>query len=197
MFDFITGKLSKTAHESVTIEVSGLGYKVMIPASCFVQLPSIGTSMTLYISFVIREFSQTLYGFLYESERNLFESLLSVTGIGPKLALSIIGHISSDTLRKALQEKDIDTLCKVPGIGKKTAERLFIELKDTLPKIIETTVCEHFASSSFVAQDAISALINLGYNQITAQKAVKKTMGDSKTTIDLASLITASLKNIS
>ena len=194
MFDFISGKLHKATSDSITLEVSGIGYKLLIPANCFVQLPPVGTHIIIYTSFVIREFSQTLYGFLYETDRNLFDRLLSVTGVGPKLALSVIGHLSSEQLRDALVRRDVQILCKVPGIGKKTAERLLVELKDTLPDIIDLSQASAEPRLGFV-QDAVSALLNLGYNQFTAQKAVKKTI-ETQNVSDLATLITASLKNV-
>lgn len=194
MFDFITGKLVKTSQEAVTIETNGIGYRIFVAGSCMNKLPGAPATVRLYISFVIREFSQAFYGFLEEAERELFEALLNISGIGPKTALAIIGYMPPDELSGAIMRKDIQTLCKVPGIGKKTAERLLIELKDTLPLL--ASMGSIGTISSPLIQDAISALINLGYNQITAQKAVKKAMEARSELSDLPALITLSLKNI-
>jgi Holliday junction DNA helicase RuvA len=198
MFDYITGKLSRHSHESVTIETAGIGYRVMIAPHCQEKLPPIGSSITLRLSFVIREFSQALYGFLRESERDLFEILLNVSGVGPKLALSIVGHISSENLQKALFNKDSAALCKVPGIGKKTAERLLLELKGVAlhsPSAFEIKETRA-EGASLLLQDAVSALINLGYSQTIAQRAVSRTLESSQETTDLSLLITESLRNV-
>lgn len=192
MFRYLSGKLATSCHESVTIDILGIGFQVMIAPRSFDLLPAPGTQITLHVAFVIREFSQTLYGFLHEPERDLFEKLLSVSGIGPKLSLSIIGHLSVGQLQQALLRKDSAALCKVPGIGKKTAERLLLELKGlSLPQAIHYEPCR-----SPLLQDAVSALINLGYSQVQAERAVTKTLETEQEIEDLSLLLTASLRNI-
>lgn len=200
MYAFIKGELVHTSPLSIVVEAAGIGYQIYIPANVFAKLPQLGSTVLLHTSFVVRELSQTLYGFLSVHERDMFEVLMSVTGIGPKLALSINGHLSLTDLQRAISSADIPTICRVPGIGKKTAERLIIELRDKLQDI-----CPHDPSDLSIPisdpkahkiRDAMNALVNLGYNQMTAQKAIKKTIHELNDEIDLATLITTSLKNV-
>ncbi|MDB6081115.1 MAG: ruvA [Chlamydiia bacterium] len=194
MFDYLSGKLVRVSAESATIDVNGVGYKLLITNSCHIKLPDTKSQVNFYVAFVVREFSHTLYGFLEEGERTLFEALLNISGIGPKTALAIISTLSFDDLTQALLIKDTQALCKVPGIGKKTAERLLIELKDTLPLL--ATLAPIAATKAPVSHDAISALVNLGYNQFVAQKAVKKVLDANAELSDLSQLITMSLKHV-
>ena len=201
MFAFIKGILVEATALSVVVDVQGMGYKIFIPANALAKLPQIGEIACLHTSFVVREFAHSLYGFLSSSERDLFEALLNVNGIGPKLALSLIGHMPIRDLQNAIVNHDLKVITRVPGIGKKTAERLIIEMKDKLSQFF-TNHPEDFAihissdPRTQIIRDAMSALINLGYNQVTAQKAIKKTIEDSSEEIDLPSLITTALKNI-
>lgn len=195
MFDYITGKLTKVTQESIIIEANGIGYRMLASLSCISRLPELTSRVTLYVSFVVREFSHTLYGFLEEQERELFEALLNISGIGPKTSLAIIGTLTVEELTDALIRKDTQALCRVPGIGKKTAERLLIELKDTLAQFSARPM-HILPQKSPLSHDAVSALINLGYSQIVAQKAVKKVLDLNTETQDLPTLITLSLKNV-
>lgn len=200
MYAFIKGELVSVTPVKAIVEASGIGYLIFIPPNVFGKLPQLGNQVFLHTSFVVRELSQTLYGFLSEHERDLFETLMGVTGIGPKLALSIIGHLPLHDLHRAVSNGDLPKLCKVPGIGKKTAERLVIELRDKLPDVESHSPSELSIQlsdpKSHKIRDAMSALINLGYNSMTAQKAIKKTLGDFSEEIDLPTLITHSLKNV-
>lgn len=203
MIAYIHGTLTLSTPYQVIIEAAGVGYKIFITPLTYGKLPQIHSECTLHTVHVIREQSNTLYGFLQPHLCELFETLLSVTGIGPKLALSILGHMSESELTLAIANEDVTSLSKIPGIGKKTAQRLLIETRDKLPHH------EHSISLSSPPQDlpggltpswkhAVSALINLGYSQPVAQKAVQKTLQslDNPTEPDLALLITASLKNV-
>ncbi len=201
MFSYIKGTLTYATPSFVTLESHGVGYKIFIPASLFGKLPSLESAILLHTSFVVRELSQALYGFLSQQERDLFEALMNVSGIGPKLALSIIAHLSSHDLAQAIFSHDIPTISKVPGIGKKTAERLIIEMRDKIPALISHTPSDlsipiHSDPLAQKINDAMSALINLGYNQMIAQKAIKKTLKDFPEATDLATLITHALKHI-
>lgn len=201
MFVHIRGQLILASPSHAIVDVGGIGYKICISASAFGKLPQMGNEVFLHLSFVVRELSHTLYGFLSLQERDTFELLLGVTGIGPKIALSLIGHLSPHDLQKAVSNSDIFGICKVPGIGKKTAERLIIELRDklasTLPRDPSDLATAHLSDpNAQKVRDAMSALINLGYNQVTAQKAIKKTLSDLPEEADLASLITGALKNV-
>lgn len=203
MFVHIRGQLIQASPLHAVVEVDGIGYKIYISANAFGKLPQIGSEVFLHLSFIVRELAHTLYGFLSPSERDIFEVLLGVTGIGPKIALSLIGHLSPHDLQKAVSNNDIVGVCRVPGIGKKTAERLMIELRDklvdiaTLPRDPSDLVTAHLSDpNAQKVRDAMSALINLGYNQITAQKAIKKTLSDLSEETDLAVLIMGALKNV-
>lgn len=202
MYAFIKGKLVSSLPTYAILEANGIGFQIYIPANVFPKLPQIGgTDLTLYTSFVVRELSQTLYGFLSIQERDIFEEFMGVTGIGPKLALSLIGHLDVNDLQRAITNHDILTICKVPGIGKKTAERLIIELRDKLnhllpPNPSDLGVTFPTDPKAQLVRDAMSTLINLGYNQLTAQKAIKKSLKDLPDEIDLATLITNSLKSV-
>lgn len=201
MYAYIKGELVALTPSTVTLEANGMGYQISIPANVFSKLPQIGNKVLLHTSFVVRELSHTLYGFLSQQERDLFELFMSVTGIGPKLALSLVGHMPIHNLQHAISNHEIATICKIPGIGKKTAERLIIELRDKFGAIsFERGSEKAFVSASDPKtqkiSDAMGALINLGYNQSTAQRAIKKTLQESSEEIDLATLITATLKNV-
>lgn len=201
MFAYIKGKLIHATPSMAILETAGMGYKIFIPASLFAKLPQIECDLQLHISFIVREQSQTLYGFLSVQERDVFEALLGVTGIGPKSALSLIGHMSVHELQHAISYADKVAISRVPGIGKKTAERLIIEMRDKLTQLFPIDPSDfsvHAVSDSRgkTINDAMSALISLGYNQIAAQKALKKSLSDQPESLDLAGLITNALKNI-
>lgn len=200
MFAYIKGTLVQSSPTSVVLETNGIGYKIFIPASALSQLPQTNSLLTLHTSFIVRELSQTLYGFFSMQERDFFDALLGVTGIGPKIALALIGHMSLSELQRAISSEDTATLCRVPGIGKKGAERLIIEMRD---KVGASSAHSSEMSAHYVADphaqavnDAMSALINLGYNQNIAQKAIKKSLKDIPDAIDLAALISSALKHV-
>jgi holliday junction DNA helicase RuvA len=201
MIDFIKGKLCSMTPSTVVIDIGSIGYKIFIPVNLYGKLPNIGSEIILHTSLIIRENSQALYGFHSLSERELFEMLIGVTGIGPKLGLCIIGHMSAEQLQKSISNHDIATLSKIPGIGKKTAERLIIEVRDKIVSLLPPDPSDLIVnipqnSKTQSIRDAISALINLGYNQVTAQKAVKKTLENRPNDVDLAALITESLNYV-
>jgi Holliday junction DNA helicase RuvA len=197
MFEYIKGILVRSSVAQVTIETCGLGYRVHIPFNHYAKLPAIGENALLFISSIIREDSHKLFGFLTEHERDLFEQLIEISGIGPKIALTLIGHMELQELQTAIQQGDAKAVCRIPGIGKKTAERLIMEMRDKMtlfcsenhghvPKIQETGL----------VADAIRALIHLGYSQAQAHKAVKAAAEANGKETGLATLITASLRYI-
>ncbi|HEV8051793.1 MAG TPA: Holliday junction branch migration protein RuvA [Parachlamydiaceae bacterium] len=199
MFAYLKGILTLSTPISVVMEVNGIGYKLFIPASACSQLPQIGSALTLHTAFVVRELSQTLYGFFSMQERDFFEALLGVTGIGPKIALALIGHMSLNELQRAISNSDTVTLCRIPGIGKKGAERLIIEMRDKVDaSSLHDGLSAHYVADPHTqtVNDAVSALINLGYNQNIAQKAIKKSLKDIPEAIDVGALISLALKNI-
>lgn len=199
MFAYLKGSLVLASPGSAIVDCQGIGYKLFVPANASAHFPQIGSPVILHTSFVVREASHTLYGFLSAQERDFFELLLGVTGIGPKIALALIGHMSVGDLQQAIAAGDTATLCRVPGIGKKGAERLIMEMRD---KVDAVSTTEGF-SAHFVAdphtqavKDAMSALINLGYHQQVAQKAIKKSLQDAPESIDLPALISLALKHV-
>lgn len=200
MYEFIRGKLVHAEATEVIVDVHGVGYLLNTPINLFGRLPEPGVEVIFFTSFIVRELSHALYGFLAPSERDLFEILLDISGIGPKLALSLCGHLTSYEMQQALLVNDGAIFSRVPGIGKKTAERLLIELRGKLDGILPPTP-DHLAvplSDPRAQQihDAMSALISLGYSQQIAQKAVKKTMTDQPNQLPLGEFITHALKNI-
>lgn len=201
MFAYLKGTLAAFTTTHVIVDIQGIGYMLSTPCRVNEQLPAIGQPVQFYTTFVVREFSHALYGFLSSHERDVFEVLMNITGIGPKLALSLIGHLTLSALQDAVSTQDLSTLCRVPGVGKKTAERLVVELKDKLSHLLQFEMHDYAAASlndpkNRALQDAILALINLGYTQSTAHKAVKQSQKELSEDADAASLITLALKYI-
>lgn len=153
--------------------------------------------MTLFLSQVIREDAHILYAFLQKEERDLFETLLSISGVGPKTAAGIIGHMEVGAFQRAISTADIRLLSKMPGIGKKTAERLVIEMRDKFKSKNKTAGMPALQQGvSDLASDAINALVHLGYNAVEAHQAIRDVMSAQKEETDLGRLITAALRRI-
>lgn len=197
MYEYLRGKLISATPNKVVVEVGGIGYKLLIPLCAFGRLPVTGQEVLLYIAQVIREDAHTFYGFTAREERDLFFSFCEVSGIGPKTALALIGHMEINALYAAINQGQLPLLCKIPGIGRKTAERLVIEMRDKLqPKEKQVALASLDPSGqNSVVADAMNALINLGYNALQAQKAIAAALASSKEP-NLASLITSSLRNL-
>ncbi len=158
------------------VDVNGVGYEVDAPMSTFYKLPEQGNEVTLHIHMVVREDSMTLYGFVSEAERSLFRSLVKINGVGARLALTILSGISVDEFAVCVEQQDSASLVRLPGIGKKTAERLIIEMRDRLKdlSLAETTTAAISAGESVdPVQDAVSALIALGYKPPEASRMIR------------------------
>ena len=196
MIEYIKGTLADSSPTKTIIDIGGIGHRIAIPLSNYSKLPKIGEQVRLFISTIIREDAHKNYGFLTSDERDLFESLINVSGIGPKTALSLLGHLEPVDLQIAISQSDITSICKVPGIGKKTAERLIIEMRDRVQKISSIQAIIPAATDKTVANDALSALVNLGYQPLQVQKAIKFIIDGSEKEHDLAGLITATLKKL-
>lgn len=200
MFAYIKGILISATPAQAVVEANGMGYLILIPCSALGQLPPLGSPIQIYTTLVIREFAHTLYGFLTSHERDVFDVLMNITGIGPKLALSLIGHLPLNQLQAAIDQRDLPTLCRVPGVGKKTAERLVVELRDKLSNLLsnfsDLAIKIPYDPRKQQINDAMAALINLGYNQNTAQKAIKQSLKELPEDVDLPTLITLALKNV-
>lgn len=191
MYEYIKGRVVENTTSHAILEVNGVAYRILIPIS---YMGKLGEEQLLYTSFIVRELSHTLYGFFTMQERELFEIFISISGIGPKTALALIGHLDQEHLLQVVHNNDIVSLSKVPGIGKKTAERLLIELKGKLKLLLSLTpATRRFVSSS--AEDALAALINLGYNQVRAEKAVQKARESLAEDAELSDIIALALKH--
>ncbi|HKY99949.1 MAG TPA: Holliday junction branch migration protein RuvA [Rhabdochlamydiaceae bacterium] len=200
MFEYIKGKLTDASPLKAVIEINGLGYSLLIPVNNYSKLPAFGHEILLYVSTVIREDSHKVYGFLTRTERDLFENLIEVSGIGPKTGLALIGHMEIDELQLAIAQSNIALICKIPGIGKKTAERLVVEMRDKFQKMsIKGPLLASKAAGKGepdLFSDALSALVNLGYHPLKVQKAINNVLSTSDGTPELAKVITAALRCI-
>jgi Holliday junction DNA helicase RuvA len=171
MIAHLRGKLIARHPNQVIVDAMGVGYDVTISVPTFSELPPAGGEVALHIHTHVREDQIALYGFLRPEEKHLFEKLISVSGIGPKLAITILSGMPTDEMTSAIRGNDVARLTKIPGIGRKTAERMVLELRDKLPPA-GTDQVHVVASLSAVQEDVLSALINLGYQRASAEKAL-------------------------
>jgi Holliday junction DNA helicase RuvA len=171
MIAHLRGKLLAKHPNQAIVETGGVGYDVTISVPTFSDLPGIGGEVTLHIHTHVREDLIALYGFLRPAEKQLFEKLITVSGIGPKLAITILSGMAADEMVSAIRGNDIARLTRIPGIGKKTAERMVLELRDKLPAegVAEFRVTP---AMSAVEEDVLSALTNLGYQRAAAERAL-------------------------
>lgn len=171
MIGRLHGKLLEKNPPQILIDVSGVGYEVNVPMSTFCNLPEVGGELTLHTHFVVREDAQLLYGFATLAERAVFRALIKISGVGPKIALALLSGITVDQLKDAVDRGETGLLTKVPGIGKKTAERLVLELKG---KLAGTGTATTAVPTSGARADVAAALIALGYSEREAAAATKK-----------------------
>ena len=171
MIGALRGKLHEKTPEYVIIDAGGVGYQVYLPLTSFYAVGELGDEVTLRIYTHVRDDALRLYGFLHTSEQRLFEQLISVAGIGPKLAVTILSGMETDVLIGAIADANIARLSTIPGVGKKTAERMALELKD---KVAEFAPAAASAGPRGVRQDVLSALENLGYRPRDAERALDK-----------------------
>jgi Holliday junction DNA helicase RuvA len=186
MIGRIQGILLEKSFPQVIVSCAGVGYEIDVPMSTFYPLPRAGEEVTLLTHLVVREDAHLLYGFLTAAERTAFRQLLRISGVGPKVALSVLSGLSVDDLAAAVAAEDAGRLTKIPGIGKKTAERLVLELRDKLPKLTLGMRADGHA----VSGDVVIALLALGYNDREAQAVVKGLPAD----LQLADAIRHALK---
>ncbi|EJE8555850.1 Holliday junction branch migration protein RuvA [Vibrio vulnificus] len=184
MIGRLRGILLEKQPPELLIEVNGIGYEVQMPMSCFYELPNIGEEAIIYTHFVVREDAQLLYGFNTVKERALFREVIKANGVGPKLGLAILSGMTASQFVASVEREDISTLVKLPGVGKKTAERLVVEMKDRLkgwsagdlftPFTDAAPVGSGSASSNSAEEEAVSALLALGYKPVQASKVVSQ-----------------------
>lgn len=171
MIAHLRGRLLEKHPTNLILEAAGVGYDVAISVASFSGLPSEGNEISLYIYTHVREDALALYGFLRREEKQLFEKLISVSGIGPKLAITVLSGMAADAVVTALRGNDLAALTRIPGVGKKTAERMVLELRD---KVEGLTSAPPPAPATRMEEDVVSALVNLGYQRLAAEQAAKR-----------------------
>jgi Holliday junction DNA helicase RuvA len=174
----IAGRLLEKHPSRALVDVNGVGYDVQIPLSTFYNLGEPGSDVALRVHTHVREDALALFGFATPLEQQLFERLIGVNGVGPKLALAVLSGIEPPDLVGAIRAQDVARLTRIPGIGRKTAERISLELRDKLPASIAADAASPAAAGDGLRDDLISALLNLGYQQAAAEKAVATVMKD-------------------
>jgi holliday junction DNA helicase RuvA len=176
MIGFLRGRITAKQPPTVVLDVNGVGYELEAPMSTYYGLPGIGTEVTLCTHLVIREDAHTLYGFATEAERRLFRSLLKVSGVGPRIAMGILSGITVDGFQRCVETQDVTALIRIPGVGRKTAERVLIDLRDRV-HVLATDVAVSAVGDGLVAAspegEAYGALIALGYKPLEVTRLLK------------------------
>ena len=192
MIGFIRGKLVSKTPPQLVVDVQGVGYEVEAPMTTFYNLPELGEELLLHTHLVVREDAHILFAFSTESDRVMFRTLIKVNGVGPKLALTILSGQSAEEFHRCIHDNDVQALVRLPGVGKKTAERLIIEMRDRLPDSVNSTETEQNQSpirtKNNPRQEAISALCSLGYKAQDASKMVQNISEDGKSCEDIIRL---------
>ena len=191
MITHLTGKLAEKHPPQITIDVNGVGYELEVSMQTFYQLPSIGDSIHIHTQLIIREDAHLLFGFADKTERATFRQLVKVSGIGAKTALGILSALNADELALAIAQEDIKRLSAAPGIGKKTAERMILELRGKLAPA-ESAAGLFAPVAADASEDIISTLLALGYNEREARAAVKGIAAD----VDVSEGVRLALKNL-
>jgi holliday junction DNA helicase RuvA len=191
MIAHLRGRVLSKTPQSVVVETSGVGYEVTISIPTFTALPAEGNEVSLLIHTHVREDALALFGFMSSTEKRLFEKLLGISGIGPKLAVTVLSGLPPERLVAAIHGQDHATLTRIPGVGKKTAERIVLELKDKLQELAPAPIA---GIATPVSEDVLSALVNLGYQRAAAQKGIEAAVArDSDVARDFESLFRASM----
>ncbi|UCF00578.1 MAG: Holliday junction branch migration protein RuvA [Deltaproteobacteria bacterium] len=199
MIAHIQGRLYFKSPEHLIIDVDGIGYQVHVPLTTFYELPDVGNTVALHIHTHVREDALQLYGFQAQEEKALFIRLMGVAGIGPRLAVNILSGISPAELAESLLQGDLARLISIPGVGRKTAERIMVEMRDKLPALAadrDIALSVKNAAAEAVIEDAISALINLGYKKGLAQRAIDQAQQRLQGEINLERLLKESLRSL-
>ncbi|MFI3196704.1 MAG: Holliday junction branch migration protein RuvA [Methylococcaceae bacterium] len=194
MIGFLRGILVHKAPPFLVLDVQGVGYEVEAPMTTFYDLPAINEEIKLHTHLVVREDAHILFGFSAEAERTLFRTLIKVNGVGPKLALTILSGQSAEEFHRCIHDNDTQALVRLPGVGKKTAERLVIEMRDRLPDLadsVATSTNKTGAATPAIGnpkQEAVSALCSLGYKPLDASKMVQNISTEGKSCEDIIRL---------
>jgi holliday junction DNA helicase RuvA len=196
MIGQLRGRLTDKRPNQVLVDVGGVGYIVQVPLSTYAALGELHTEVTLLIHTHVREDTLSLYGFLSSREKHLFEMLLSASGVGPSLALKILSGMSVEELVPAIRGSDLARLTKIPGVGRKTAERMVVELKDKLDAVTVEVERPAPSSPAGIEADVVSALVNLGYEARAAESAVTEARREGSGA-NFEKLLRASLQSLS
>ena len=198
MIGLIRGKLAGKTPAEALVMAGGVGYEIQIPMSAFDKLPEVGAEVALYTHFAVREDAQVLFGFLDAMEKTTFRHLIRVSGVGPRLALALLSGMSSADLATAVHGGDVARLSKVPGIGKKTAERMVVELRDRLGDSSgEISVPAETGGTAGGSREAEDALVSLGYRQQQAARLLARIKRDHPGTTTTEELLRLALKSLS
>ena len=168
MFEYISGKLVSKKDHNVVIDVGGIGYLISVPLSTIRVLPEIGVQAKILTYFHVTDKDQRLFGFATDAERDIFTNLIGISGVGPKLALTVLSGVSSDEFSELLASDNLDVLTSIPGIGKKTAARIIVELKSKLPQLTR------IGTESVIPDEVLQALDSLGYSRYEIKKIIEK-----------------------
>lgn len=198
MIALISGKIAHKGISHIVVDTQGVGYRIFIPLTTFYELPEEGQTVTLQVHTHVKQDAIHLFGFYTIQERELFELMLSVSGIGPKMAMNILSGISAHELLQAISSGNLGKLISIPGVGKKMAERLILELKE---KVVKKMVAENIPAGDAVTkatevlrEDVLSALVNLGYKSNAAKDAVDRVLQDSGEALAMDQLLKKTLK---
>lgn len=192
----LCGTVLEKQPNRVVVDVGGVGYDVQVPLSTFYGLGDAGAAVTLRVHTHVREDAIALYGFASTLEQDLFERLISISGIGPRLALAVLSGIDPGELVRAIRTQDVARLTRIPGVGKKTAERIGLELKDRLPEAFGAADPAPLSPNEQVRADLMSALANLGYPRPAAEKAADAVLRDASTAHSLETALRAALREL-
>ncbi len=186
MIGSLRGRLLSKQAPQIVIECNGIGYEVETPMSTFLDLPASGSELFLHTHLVVREDAQILYGFASDDERLLFRTLLKVNRVGAKMALGILSAMTANDFRRCVEYEDTTTLSKIPGVGKKTAERLIVEMRDRIDKVVPTTAgAVPLTGEASARSEAHDALVALGYKAKEVNKLISKLDTDDKSAEDI------------
>lgn len=197
MIALISGKIVYKGIAHVIVDVQGVGYRVFIPLTTFYELPEAGQTITLHIHTNVKEDAIHLFGFNTVQERDLFQLMISVSGIGPKIAMNILSGISAQEFLNAISGGNVNKLVRIPGVGKKMAERLILELKE---KVLKKMITEQTPEAGIqnrqddIMEDVLSALVNLGYKNNVAKDALDKAVRSSEEELEMDKLLKKTLK---
>ncbi len=200
MYNFLAGVLAEKSPTLVTIDINGIGFQLIVPLSTSQKLPAVGEKVKLLAHHVVREDAEFLFGFWTEEERSLFKLLLSVSGVGPKLAITVLSGLGIGELKRAIVNGSVPALTAISGIGRKTAERLIVELREKI--VVESHAGDGkqnalLAKHEALVQDSIRALVSLGYAKQSAKAAIQKVLeGCANNRLSAEFLIRESLKQI-